>query len=67
MLGSIPPLTATLLPTTRRFLTGAKNHMDAAARWGLFIGYEDGSFQLRNDATRAEAVTMLERLLALVK
>ncbi|HYF92779.1 MAG TPA: S-layer homology domain-containing protein [Symbiobacteriaceae bacterium] len=35
----------------------------AAARYGLVTGYGDGTFRANNTATRAEAVTMLSRLL----
>jgi uncharacterized repeat protein (TIGR01451 family)/CSLREA domain-containing protein len=35
----------------------------AAARYGLVNGYDDGSFQADASATRAEAATMLSRLL----
>lgn len=41
----------------------AKDHVHAAARWGLITGYTDGTFQPGDDTTRAEAVTMLERLM----
>lgn len=41
----------------------AKDQVYAAARWGLMPGYPDGSFQPANDTTRAEAATMLGRLL----
>jgi len=41
----------------------AKDQVHAAARWGLIAGYPDGTFRPAGDTTRAEAVTMLERLL----
>lgn len=41
--------------------------MEAAARCGLIIGYPDGSFRPADGTTRAEAVTMLERLLDQVR
>lgn len=44
----------------------ALNQVCAAARLGLIAGYPDGSFRPANDTTRAEAVTMLGRLLDLV-
>jgi len=34
-----------------------------AAGWGLISGYPDGTFRPASDTSRAEAVTMLERLL----
>ncbi|MFZ5825259.1 MAG: tandem-95 repeat protein [Bacillota bacterium] len=41
----------------------AKSGVLTAARYGLITGYPDGSFQPTNSTTRAEAVTMLNRLL----
>lgn len=41
--------------------------VEAAARCGLIIGYPDGSFRPADGTTRAEAVTMLERLLDQVR
>ena len=41
----------------------ALGQVQAAARYGLITGYPDGSFQPLSGTTRAEAVTMLERLL----
>ncbi|HLN61495.1 MAG TPA: S-layer homology domain-containing protein, partial [Symbiobacteriaceae bacterium] len=41
----------------------ARDHVKAAARYKLITGYEDGSFRPGNTTTRAEAVTLLSRLL----
>jgi CSLREA domain-containing protein len=46
--------------------TWAKDQVLTAARYGLITGYPDGSFQSGNSTTRAEAVTMLNRLLNLI-
>ncbi len=44
----------------------ARDGILAASRHGLVTGYPDGSFQSGNSTTRAEAVTMLNRLLKAV-
>jgi uncharacterized repeat protein (TIGR01451 family) len=44
----------------------AKDYVAAAARYGLVTGYQDGTFRPGNLATRAEAVTMLSRLLDVI-
>ena len=59
-------------PGDRQFVDGdsipdwAKDQVLAAARYGLVTGYPDGSYQSGNSTTRAEAVTMLNRLLNLL-
>jgi hypothetical protein len=53
-------------PGTGRFAdelpAWAREQVLSAARYGLVTGYQDGSFQAGNTATRAESVTMLDRL-----
>lgn len=43
----------------------ARDQVMTAARYGLIAGYPDGTFKSGNSTTRAEAVTMLNRLLNL--
>jgi len=44
----------------------AVSPVQTAARHGLMTGYPDGTFRPAGDTTRAEAVTVLERLLDLI-
>jgi hypothetical protein len=44
----------------------AREQVLSAARYGLVTGYQDGSFRAGNTATRAESVTMLDRLWTLL-
>ena len=41
----------------------AAKYIEAASRYGWVKGYEDGSFRAGNDITRAEVVTLVNRLL----
>jgi hypothetical protein len=57
-------------PGTGRFVDDlpawAREQVLSAARYGLVTGYTDGSFRAGNTATRAESVTMLDRLFTLL-
>jgi len=41
----------------------AKASVEIAASHGIFAGYADGAFRPKNPATRAEAVTIIARIL----